>query len=170
MKAYSKVIAAAFALTLVLLGFCLGWVSHGARLANEPVAEREARYEELAISPETANSAELPEADVAGYDLALLPRPPDSVRTKHEHMLDDGLMVTEVKYMTGSPAEEIREFYRGEFESGSWTVADMEFSKGDWEFFLLSSEREAVVEIEPQNGAEEGLVEIELELSEPRHN
>lgn len=164
MKAYSPVIAA-IGLALLLLGFCLGWASHGARLAGETAAQREPDYEELAVSP--ATPAELPETDVAGYDMDLFPRHPNSARTKHERILDDGLVVTEIKYMTPAPAEEVREFYRGALQAGTWTVADVEFSKGDWVFFLLSGEREAVVEIEPQNGAEEGLVEIEFELSEP---
>lgn len=168
LKAYSPAIAAAFGLALVLLGFCLGWASHGARLAGETAANREAGYEDLAVSPEVSSPAELPRTDVPGQDLALFPRHPNSVRTKHERVLDDGLVVTEIKYMTSAPTDEVREFYRGALQPGTWTVADVEFSKGDWSFFLLSGDREAVVEIEPQNGAEEGLVEIEFELSEPR--
>ena len=147
MKAYSPVIAAAFGLAFVLLGFGLGWASHGVRLAGEN-AQRETGYEELAVSPEVADSAELPRTDVPGHDLKIFPRHPNSVRTKHERILDDGLVVTEIKYMTSAPMDEVREFYRGALQAGTWTVADVEFSKGDWEFFLLSGDREAVVEIE----------------------
>lgn len=168
-KAYSPGIAAAFGLALVVFGFCLGWASHGARLAGE-TAHREPDHEDLAVSPEVANPAELPRTDVPGHDLDVFPRHPNSVRTKHERIMDSGLVVTEIKYMTSAPMDEVHEFYREALQAGTWTVADVEFSKGDWEFFLLSGDREAVVEIEPQNGAEEGLVEIEFESSEPRRN
>jgi hypothetical protein len=77
--------------------------------------------------------------------------------------VQDNLVVREVEYVTTAPFSEVHEFYRTHFHNQGWSVADFNFSHGEWTFFVIDGAREAIVEIESRGP----LVEIEIELSEP---
>jgi hypothetical protein len=157
----SSVGAGVFALLLIVAGFATGWFLSG---------QRDLPGEQTLSGPDaTVTSAPverpLPETDVPGSDLPELPRYPGSVMTEYEQKLYGDIMVTKADYLSNAGVEEVKSFYRDVFRDGGWRVNDVGFSQGEWEFFVVKGEREATIEIEP----EDGLVEIEIEFSRP-HN
>jgi hypothetical protein len=152
----------ASALILALVGFGFGWFLSGRQIANL----KEGPGSPSAISNTTAKpDASLPKADVPGEDFSDLPRYPGSVRTKYERRVSTaGLVLVDTEYVASAELAEVREFYRGVFRSEGWTVASLDVSEGEWDFLVTKGDREAVIEIELR----EGLVETEIEVSEPQ--
>jgi hypothetical protein len=152
----------ASALMLALVGFGLGWCLSGQQIANL----EEGPSSPSAISNTTTKpDASLPKADVPGEDFSDLPRYPGSVRTKYErHVSKVGLVLVDTEYVASARLSDVREFYRGVFRSEGWTVASLDVSEGEWDFLVTKGAREAVIEIEIR----EGLVETEIEVSEPQ--
>jgi len=152
----------ASALILALVGFGLGWFLSGQQIANL----EEGPSSPSAISNTTTKpDASLPKADVPGEDFSDLPRYPGSVRTKYErHVSKVGLVLVDTEYVASARLSDVREFYRGVFRSEGWTVASLDVSEGEWDFLVTKGAREAVIEIEIR----EGLVETEIEVSEPQ--
>jgi hypothetical protein len=152
----------ASALMLALVGFGLGWFLSGQQIANL----EEGPSSPSAISNTTTKpDASLPKADVPGEDFSDLPRYPGSVRTKYErHVSKVGLVLVDTEYVASARLSDVREFYRGVFRSEGWTVASLDVSEGEWDFLVTKGAREAVIEIEIR----EGLVETEIEMSEPQ--
>jgi hypothetical protein len=152
----------ASALMLALVGFGLGWFLSGQQIANL----EEGPSSPSAISNTTTKpDASLPKADVPGEDFSDLPRYPGSVRTKYErHVSKVGLVLVDTEYVASARLRDVREFYRGVFRSEGWTVASLDVSEGEWDFLVTKGAREAVIEIEIR----EGLVETEIEVSEPQ--
>ena len=152
----------ASALMLALVGFGLGWFLSGQQIANL----EEGPSSPSAISNTTTKpDASLPKADVPGEDFSDLPRYPGSVRTKYErHVSKVGLVLVDTEYVASARLSDVREFYRGVFRSEGWTVASLDVSEGEWDFLVTKGAREAVIEIEIR----EGLVETEIEVSEPQ--
>jgi hypothetical protein len=151
----------ASALILALVGFGFGWFLSGQQIAN---------LEEGPGSPSTVSTtpkpdASLPKADVPGEDFSDLPRYPGSVRTKYERRVSKaGIILFDTEYFASAELAEVREFYRGVFRTEGWTVASLDVTEGEWDFLVTKGAREAVIEIEIQ----EGLVETEIEVSEPQ--
>jgi hypothetical protein len=149
-------------LILALVGFGFGWFLSGRQIAN---------LKESPGSPSTISNtttkpdASLPKADVPGEDFSDLPRYPGSVRTKYERRVSTaGLVLVDTEYVASAELAEVREFYRGVFRTEGWTEAGLDVSEGEWDFLVTKGPREAVIEIEFR----EGLVETEIEVSEPQ--
>lgn len=164
---------------MLVLAFAAGWLTRDLDLTfadRSPVsASREAPAQDgtqdgardgCAPVESTSNAEASPE-EVAGERIEGLPRFPSSIRTDYEQSVEDGLLFTETKFLADARTQDVRDFYREAFDAGGWTVADTEYSGEDWGYFVLSGEREALVEIEPREGPGEEFVEIEFELSEP---
>lgn len=158
MNGISRLLLVVGGALLFLGGFFAGRYSLQERLA---VAE-EALYATPApvVLP---GEAELPRQDVTGADIEGLPRFPGSVRVEYESVIVGDLLETEVEYVVAAKLDEVHDFYRSVFDEEGWTVADLGIYQGEWTFFVVSREREAIVELE----ARQSLVEVEIELSEP---
>jgi hypothetical protein len=113
--------------------------------------------------PSPTVSASLPAEDVPGDDLARLPRYPGSVRSDYEVALDDRYRLTVTEYLAHAGIGEVRAFYQGVITAHGWERADIGFTDGEWSYSLVGGETLALIEIEETNG----LVEIDLQLSEP---
>jgi hypothetical protein len=152
----------ASALILALVGFGFGWFLSGRQIANL----KEGPGSPSAISNTTAKSdASLPKADVPGEDFSDLPRYPGSVRTKYERRVSKaGIILFDTEYVASAKLADVREFYRGVFQSEGWTVAGLDVTEGEWDFLVTKGVREALIEIEIRRG----LVETEIEVSEPK--
>jgi hypothetical protein len=153
----------ASALMLALVGFGFGWFLSGWQIANL----KEGPGSQSAISNTTTKpDATLPKADVPGEDFSDLPRYPGSIRTKYERRVSTaGLILVDTEYVASARLSDVREFYRGVFRTEGWTQAGLDVSEGEWDFLLTKADREAVIEIEIRRG----LVEIEIEVSEPQN-
>jgi hypothetical protein len=101
--------------------------------------------------------------DVPGKDVPDLPRYPRSVRVEYERKEQDRLVFTTVRYLSHAKLDVIRGFYRGVFRSKNWTVANAEFSEGEWTFLVVHGDREAQVRIEPHS---RGVTRVDIVLSE----
>lgn len=149
-------------LSFALLGFGAGWVLTQQPLyeglASDDVTEREDRTREKPVE------ISFPEGNVEGKDISGLPRYPGSVRVRYGEAVIGDLSVTRAGYVADAELDEARDFYRDTFRNEGWAVADVSYSKGEWTFFVTRQEREAILEIEEQSS----LVEVEIELSEPR--
>lgn len=153
-------VVAVFALPLVLAAFAAGWTLSGsvtARPGIEPPPQEP-------VASTTPVEETVPEEDVPGKDLAELPRYPGSTRVAYRHAKLEGLASTRAEYATDADPDEIRTFYRGAFDSGGWTVADLGFSPEEWYFFVVRDEREVLVRIHALRRP----VVVEIELTGPR--
>ena len=110
-----------------------------------------------------ASVAALPAADVAGEDLARLPRYPGSVRTAHKVSRDERYRLTATEYLADAVIDDVRAFYQGVIAEHGWERADISHSDGTWAYVLVDGRTEALIEIEMTGG----LVEIDLQVSEP---
>jgi hypothetical protein len=71
------------------------------------------------------------------------------------------LFVTE--YLAHAPLDDVRAFYEGVIDDHGWSRADINYAAGEWTYVLVDGSTEALIELEVTNG----LVEIDLQLSEP---
>ncbi len=116
--------------------------------------------------PETvylSDGEPLPSFDVTGADIDGLPRYPGSVRVEYRYVVVGDLAETEVEYIVADELNAVHDFYRQVFNDEGWVVADVGIYQGEWTFFIVSGEREAILELESR----QSLIEIEIELSEP---
>ena len=145
-------------LMLLLLGFAAGWAVVGWQVAGAVMSN-------LSPTPVSTpiKSWSIPVSDTPGAEISSLPRYANSTRVDYRRVVEDELIVTEVEYVTPDSLEAVHDFYRDVFQAKHWSVADLDFSEGEWTFFLISGRREAVVEIQSRGP----VVEIEIELSEP---
>lgn len=104
-----------------------------------------------------------PPGEVPGDDVAGLPRFPGSSRVEYRQVMDGDLMETEVEYVVAGELDVVHNYYRTIFDEQAWKVADLGVYQGEWTFFVLQGEREALLEIESRGE----LIEIEIEISEP---
>lgn len=147
-------------MTLLLLGFSFGWLVF--RLQTNEVSWQAPTTGAAPSQPQAAE-VDAPSEDVPGAELPGLPRYPGSVRTEYRREDIGDFIVTEAEYLVAGDSEPAREFYRDVFRRENWSVGDFGFSRGEWVFFVIREEREALIEIEERGK----VVEIELELSEP---
>jgi hypothetical protein len=151
----------ASAAILALVGFGLGWFLSGwqvASLREEPGSPR------VVTTTVTRPSTDLPESDVRGKDFSDLPRYPDSRRVEYQRRASAGLVLVDTEHVAPAKLDDVREFYRDIFRTEKWSVAGLDVSEDEWDFFVNKGEREAVIESESRGE----LVEIEIEVSEPR--
>lgn len=152
------VLFAIIAVIVFLAGFFLGRLS----LAGQLQAAEEA----LRATPEPVilpDAAEMPIRDVTGADIEDLPRFPGAIRVEYRNVIVGDLVETEVEYVAAAELDDVHDYYRQLFDEYGWTVADLGIYQGEWTFFVVSGEREAIVELE----ARQSLVEVEVEVSEP---
>lgn len=112
---------------------------------------------------ESPGTTAMPRADVAGEDLARLPRYPGSVRSEYSVSVDDRYRLTAVEFLVDAPLDVVRTFYQGVIAEHDWERADIGYAAGEWTYVLVDGTTEALIEIEITGG----LVEIDLQISEP---
>jgi hypothetical protein len=155
-----------FALTLILVAMGASWVltrqQSGSVSATHP--ENTTAISERTTPSNTKPTTSLPAKDVPGKDMPDLPRYPGSVRVEYERGQRDGLKVVRARYLTRDGLDAVRGFYRGVFRSENLTVANAEFSEGEWTFLVVRSEWEAQVRIELHS---RGFTKVDVVLSEP---
>ena len=110
-----------------------------------------------------ASVAALPDADMAGEDVARLPRFPGSVRTEYAVTMEGDYRFVAIEYFTDAPIEQVRVYFQRMIDDHGWERADIQYSGGEWTYVLVDGSTEALVEIEMTRG----LVEIDLQVSEP---
>jgi hypothetical protein len=152
-------ILAISAVIMTLAGFTVGRVS--ASEGQQPGCE----HSFPAVPDVQASTASVvPKLDVPGEDIADLPRYPGSTRVEYRQTTEEYLVSTEVEYVMAAEVGAVHDFYREVFHAEEWTVADLGFYQGEWTFFVIIADREAVVEIEARGP----LVEVEIEITEPQ--
>ena len=161
-----RVGAGVFLLTLVLVTIGAGWVltRQQSESASAIHPEDKTTISERSASSNTKPATSLPAQDVPGEDIQDMPRYPGSVRVEYQRNVQDRLVFTKVRYLSHARLDVIRGFYRGVFRSKIWTVANAEFSEGEWTFLVVHSKREAQVRIEPHS---RGVTRVDIILSEP---
>jgi hypothetical protein len=115
------------------------------------------------IDPTATPVATLPAADVAGEDVADLPRFPGAIRMLFALETQGATAVTSLAYTASAGVDEVRSFYRRAFREHGWEVRELDFSVGEWTFLVTSGQRVALIEIEPR----EPFTDIEIEIEEP---
>ena len=154
-----------FAVTLVLAAIGASWAvtrQQSESLSATP-PENTTTISERTAPSNTKPAMSLPAEDVPGKDVPDLPRYPSSVRVEYERKEQDRLVFTTVRYLTHAKLDVIRGFYRGVFRSKDWSVANAEFSEGEWAFLVVHGDREAQVRIEPHG---RGVTRVDIVLSE----
>lgn len=144
---------------LLLSGVVVGGVVDALRPgsdASPPVLPR-------AATPLPSVRPTVPPDDVAGEDFASLPRYPGSARSAYELSSDAGYRLAAAEYLAAATVHEVRAFYEGVIADHAWERADIRYADGEWAYVLVRGEEEALIEIELR----EGLVEIDLQLSQP---
>ena len=101
--------------------------------------------------------------DIAGADIRGLPRVEGSARSEYRQDSYDGLLLTEVEYLTDASVASVRRHYRDVFDREGWTIVDVELFRGEWTYTISAGDRKASLEIERIDG----LTEIEVELDAP---
>jgi hypothetical protein len=159
---------AALALVLLMTGFTLGWTlagQSGWTLAGYGELPEQTRPSRLEASP-PAPELSVPEKDVPGGNISGLSRYPGSIRIHYNREDLDNVVWTEVRYVTSADIDTVRGFYRDVFRMEGWSVGDVGFSEGMWNFFVIEGEREVYIELEPRDE----LVEVDFKLTEPKPN
>jgi len=157
----SRASIATLLVALLAVGVAVGsgLAPFGGRISATPTALASATP--IAASPSAA--PRLPAADLAGEDLARLPRFPDSVRTDFRVEEDDRFRLTVTEYVAIASVDSARRFYQGVIAEQGWQRADVDYADGEWTYVLVDGAVEALIEIEESDG----LLEIDLQLSEP---
>ncbi len=157
---------AALALVLLMTGVTLGWTlagQSGWTLAGNGGLSEQTRPSRLEGPPPPPEPS-MPEKDVPGGNISGLPRYPGSVRIHYRREDLDNVVWTEVRYVTSADVDAVRGFYRDVFRTEGWSVGDVGFSGGTWNFFVIDGEREVYVELEPRDE----IVEVDFVLTEPK--
>jgi hypothetical protein len=152
-------LVAGIGVAILVLGIAIG-----AGVAGIGQGEPSARASLDESFPAATRSPVIPPgSDVAGEDLARLPRYPGAVRTEFSVDEDAGWRTTSVEYLADASMDEVRHFYQGVVVDQGWQRADVAFSGGEWTYVLVDGRSEAVIELEEVSG----LVEIDLQIGEP---
>lgn len=155
MKLSTVSLAILAAVLLLTAGIAIG------RLTGRPLAPVPDTPPASAAVP-TADLT-VPVMDVPGEDIAGLPPYPDMRRVEYRQVIMGDLLETEVEYVMEGDLEPVHDYFRGVFDAEGWDVADLHIFQGEWTFFVIKDEREALVELESRGP----LVEVEIELTEP---
>lgn len=158
MKVSTVVAISLVGVLLLAVGFAAGRLTAGSNAATGP---GEATAALTAALPTLDTS--VPSFDVPGADIPGLPPYPGATRVEYRQVMVGDLLETEAEYVMTGDLGPVHDFYRAVFDEQGWAVADLGIYQGEWTFFVISGEREALVEIEGRGP----LVEIEIELSEP---
>jgi hypothetical protein len=155
-----------FVLTLVLVAIGVSWVltRQQPQSVSTTHPEKTTRISERITPSNTKPAPSLPAEDVPGKDIPDLPRYPSSVRVEYERKEQDRLVFTRVRYLSHAKLDVIRGFYRGIFRSKTWSVANVDFSEGEWTFLVVHGEREVQVRIEPHS---RDVTRVDIVLSKP---
>ena len=162
-KAFTRAVAG-FVLGLLLCGLLVGGVAAVmAAWGGLPAGLDAPGSPTPAATPSPNPSASLPSRDVKGADLDALPRFPGSVRSDYEVVTDNSYRLTVTEYLSAADLDQVRAFYQGVIAVHGWERADIEFAEGEWTYALVDGDTLALIEIE----IADGLVEIDLQISEP---
>lgn len=158
MKVSTVVALVCAGLLLLAMGFAVG------RMTATPdrVVESGSGGASPVVAAPTADMS-VPALDMPGKDVPGLPRFPGSTRVEYRQVSSGDLLETEVEYVMTGDLEPVHDFYRDVFDNEGWVVADLGIYQGEWTFFVINGEREALVEIEARGP----LVEVEIEVTEP---
>ena len=148
-------------LALLVTGVLLAGLVIGSALPT--LGENAEATPSASATPTSPDTAGLPRADVPGEDLERLPRYPGSVRSEFGVTADDRFRLTAVEFLADASLDAVRNFYQGVIAEHGWQRADINFSGGEWTYILVDGATEALIELETT----EGLVEIDLHISEP---
>ena len=153
------VIASLIAVGLLLLmaGFIMG------RLTGNLPQNGSVQAASSIITAVPTADLSVPALDVPGDDIPGLPRYPGMRRVEFRHDVLGDLLETEVEYVMDGTLESVHDFYRQVFDDEGWNVADLHIFQGEWTFFVIQDDREALVELESRGP----LIEVEIELTEP---
>lgn len=138
---------------LFSLGFAAGRLTAGPQ--TEVISPADGRQASTEIS--------YPILDAPGSDIPDLPRFPGATRVEYRQVVAGDLLETEIEYVMTEELEDVYSYYRRLFSDEGWSVADLGVHQGEWTFFIIKGEREAVVELESR----ESLTEVEIEVTEP---
>ncbi len=116
------------------------------------------------IPPEIPPVDAAPVADLPGEDVPGLPRYPGAVRVKYENHLLGDARVWEVGYFAEGRVREVGSFYRQRLDESGWAFEGSHLYAGELALLARRGNLEMVVEI----GQLREMVEIEMELHEPR--
>lgn len=116
-------------------------------------------------SPATAADAvsaqpSLPEADVAGADIADLPRMAGSMRVEYREFLERQWAVTEIDYVVDAAIGDVQGYYRQAFLDNGWNLLSVDSSSVESVYGISSGMRVGMVEV----GEVGGFVNIGVEL------
>lgn len=116
------------------------------------------------IPPEIPPLDAAPVADQPGQDVPGLPRYPGAARVKYENHLFSDARVWEVGYFAEGRVREVESFYRQRLDESGWTFEGSDLDAGE----LALRGRRGNVEMVVEVGQQGKMVEIEMELYEPR--
>jgi hypothetical protein len=116
------------------------------------------------IPPEIPPLDAAPVADQPGQDVPGLPRYPGAVRVKYENHVFGDARVWEVGYFAEGRVREVQTFYRQRLDESRWTFEGSHSYAGELALRARRDNVEMVVEV----GQQGEMVEIEMELYEPR--
>jgi hypothetical protein len=116
------------------------------------------------IPPEIPPLDAAPVADQPGQDVPGLQRYPGAARVKYENHTFSDARVWEVGYFAEGRVREVESFYKQELDASGWTFVGSDLSAGE----LALRARRGTVEIVIELGQQGEMVEIEMELYEPR--
>lgn len=105
----------------------------------------------------------LPESDVSGEDLEVLPRYEDSVRTKYAEAQEGGERIVGIKYEAEASLEDVKTFYLDEIDASPLSVED-QAGTGD-EYAVIASDETREVDI-GITAVSDTYVEISIQLVE----
>ena len=152
------------ALGLIIIGVMIGGVLLGSlttRIAG--IGQPSVPSASPSPTPSPLAAPNLPASDVDGEELVRLPRYPGSVRSEYQLSVDDRFRLFVTEYLADAPLDDVRAFYEGVIDDHGWSRADINYAAGEWTYVVVDGSTEALIELEVTNG----LVEIDLQLSEP---
>lgn len=102
-------------------------------------------------------------SEVAGQDIADIPRYPDAQRIDYRRTPFRDVTYIGITYVAEAPVDDVRSFYRSELGRHGWGIVDARVALGESTYVLEHGSRIARIEIRPVDA----VVEIEIELDEP---
>lgn len=158
MKVTNLILLLVGGLLILAAGFLIGRLSVPARPNRSAPPAQTAGITAVPTADYT-----IPELDVPGDTIPGLPPFPGMRRVEYRQVIIGDLLETEVEYVMEGSLEPVHDYYRQVFDSEGWRVADLHIFQGEWTFYVIQGEREALVELESRGP----LIEVEIELTEP---
>ena len=151
------------ALALLILVVLVGGVVLGSAVSALMAPPQAVPASVASQSPASPSTVAPPREDVAGDDVARLPRFPGSVRTEYDVNRDGRFRLIAVEYFADDRLDNVRAFYQDMIELHGWQRADITYAGGEWTYLLVDGSTNALVELEVTRG----LIEIDIQVSDP---